>query len=92
MGQEPVFTRGNPDIEETVISDDENEPLGMPENMKGVERTPTRVQPMPKDVQDRNRPGRYSDVYEQEEQVQKQSMSRRWNRNHMFVYLSQRHQ
>ena len=32
------------------ISDDGDEPLGMPEDMEGVGRSPTRVQPTPEDV------------------------------------------
>ena len=51
IGQDPVSTRGDPDIEENVISGDEDEPLGIPENIEGADRTPTRVQPMPEDVQ-----------------------------------------
>ena len=51
IGQDPVFIRGDPDIEETVISDDEDNPLGIPEDMEGADRTPTRVQPKPEDVQ-----------------------------------------
>ena len=50
IGQDPVFTRGDPDVQETVISDDGVEPLGMPEDMEGADRVPGRVQPMPEDV------------------------------------------
>ena len=50
MGQNPMSTRGDPDIEETVTSDGED-PLGMPKDMEGADRTPTRVQPIPEDVQ-----------------------------------------
>ena len=32
-----MFTRGDPDVEENVISDDKNEPLGMPEDMVDVQ-------------------------------------------------------
>ena len=51
IGQDPVFTRGDPDAEENVISVDKDEPLGMPEDMEGADRTPTRAQPMPEGVQ-----------------------------------------
>ena len=51
FSQELVFTRGDPDIEETVISDCENEPQGLPEDMEGADRTPTSVRPMPENVQ-----------------------------------------
>ena len=50
VSQDPVFTRGDPDVQETVISDDGEEPLGMPEDMEGADRAPGRVQPMPEDV------------------------------------------
>ena len=43
IGQAPVLIRGDPDVEENDISDDEDEPLGMPEDMKGADRTLTRV-------------------------------------------------
>ena len=46
-----MFTRVDPDIEKNVIYDDEDEPLGMPENMERADRDNTRVQPMPEDVQ-----------------------------------------
>ena len=49
-GQDLVFTRGDPDIEETIISDDGDESLDMPEDTKGVDRTPTRLQSRPEDV------------------------------------------
>ena len=44
IGQDPVLTRRDQDTEQTVISDDEDEPLGMPENMDGPDRTPTKNQ------------------------------------------------
>ena len=50
IGQDPVFTRGDPDIQETVISDDGEKPLGMPGDMESVDRAPGRVEPMPEDV------------------------------------------
>jgi len=51
IGQDPVFTRGDPDFQETVIYDDVEEPLGMPEDMEGADRVAGAVQPMPADVQ-----------------------------------------
>ena len=44
IDQDPVLTRGDPDIKKAVISDDGYEPLGTPEDIDGVEKTPTRVQ------------------------------------------------
>ena len=46
-----MFSRGDQDIEEAVIADDQNEPLGVPEVMDGTNRTATRVKPIPEDVQ-----------------------------------------
>jgi len=51
IGHDPVFTRGDPDYQETVIQDEEDEPLGLPEDMEGADRVPGRVQPLPDDVQ-----------------------------------------
>ena len=44
--QDPVFTRGVPDFQETVGNDDEEEPLGMPEDMEGAYKVAGAVQPM----------------------------------------------
>ena len=41
--QDPVFTRGVPDVEE-------EEPFAMLEDMEGAYRTTTRVQPIPENV------------------------------------------
>ena len=42
IGQDPELTRGYPGIEENVMSDNEDEPLCMPEDMEGADRAPTR--------------------------------------------------
>ena len=44
IGQDPVFTRADLDVEENGLSDDEDEQLGMPDDMEGAGRSPTRVQ------------------------------------------------
>ena len=50
IGQDPVFTRGDPDAEEFIIGGDEDEQLGMPKDMEATDRTPARVRDMPDDL------------------------------------------
>ena len=45
-----MFSRGDPNIEETIIGGDGDEQLGMPEDMDATGRAPARVQNMPGDM------------------------------------------
>ena len=47
IGRAPVFTYGNPDVEEIIIGDDGEEQVGMPEDMEANDRTPAKVRDIP---------------------------------------------
>ena len=52
IGQDPVVTRGDPDVEEFIVDGDGDEQLGMPEDKEATDRTPARVREMPDDLVD----------------------------------------
>ena len=39
IGQAPVFSRGDPDVKETIVDSNDDEQLGMPEDMEATDRT-----------------------------------------------------
>ena len=45
-----MFSRGDPNIEETIIDSDKDEPFGMPEDIEATDRALARVQDMPGDL------------------------------------------
>ena len=47
IGQDPVSPCGDPNNEEIIMDGDEDEQLGMPEDMEATDRAPARVRDMP---------------------------------------------
>ena len=50
IGQNPVFSRGDPAIEDFIIDCDEDKQFGISEDMEATDRAPIRVRDIPDDL------------------------------------------